>query len=348
MTSPLRVGILGASGYTGVELLRLLLMHPEAEVVAATSRRARGEPIATLFPSLRGQSDLVFEEPDPDRLAERCDVVFCGVPHGVAMTQVPRLLEAGVRVVDLSADFRLRDRSLFKRWYGQEHRAPEWLEQAVYGLPEVNAGAIREAWLVANPGCYPTAVQLAFLPLLEGGLVALQGLIADAKSGASGAGREAKTHLLLAEASDSLVAYGAGGHRHLPEIEQGLARAAKTPVEVTFVPHLTPMIRGVHATCYAHLKGEGEGSLQDWFERCYASSPFVDVMPPGSHPATRTVRGSNFCRLAVHRPPKGQQVVVLTVIDNLIKGAAGQAVQNMNLMFGLDESEGLMGPPLLP
>jgi len=346
MTSPLRAGILGGSGYTGVELLRLLATHPQVEVVAVTSRQAAGQPVAGMFPSLRGWVDLDFEDPNPEDLAQRCDVVFCGVPHGVAMHQVPRLLEAGVRVVDLSADFRIRDRAVFEQWYEEAHGAPEWLERAVYGLPEVNAEAIREAQLVANPGCYPTSVQLALLPLLEGGLAETEGLIADAKSGASGAGREAKTHLLLAEASDSMSAYGASGHRHLPEIVQGLERAADGAVDLTFVPHLTPMIRGIHATCYARLT-DSEADLQAVFEQRYGDSPFVDVMPAGSHPATRSVRGSNFCRLAIHRPG-GRQAVVLSVIDNLVKGAAGQAIQNMNLMFGLAEDAGLAAPPLQP
>ena len=347
MSTPLRVGILGGSGYTGVELLRLLATHPGAEVVAVTSRQAAGQPVADMFPSLRGWVDLAFEAPDPARLAERCDVVFCGVPHGVAMRQVPQLLAAGVRVVDLSADFRIRDRAVFERWYDEPHAAPEWLEHAVYGLSEVNAAAIREAQLVANPGCYPTAVQLALLPLLEAGLADSEGLVADAKSGASGAGREAKTHLLLAEASDSMSAYGASGHRHLPEIVQGLERAAGGDVDLTFVPHLTPMVRGIHATCYARLHDPAV-DVHAAFEGRYADSPFVDVMPAGSHPATRSVRGSNFCRLAVHRPGSGRQAVVLAVIDNLVKGAAGQAVQNMNLMFGFAEGAGLSAPPLQP
>ncbi|HKJ89404.1 MAG TPA: N-acetyl-gamma-glutamyl-phosphate reductase [Gammaproteobacteria bacterium] len=347
METHLRAGILGGSGYTGAELLRLLAGHPRVDVTMVTSRQAAGQSVAEMFPSLRGWVDLPFEEPDPDRLAERCDVVFCGVPHGVAMHQVPRLLERGVRVVDLSADFRIADRAVYERWYNGVHAAPAWLERAVYGLPEVNARAIREAELVANPGCYPTAVQLGFLPLLEGDAVEREGLIADAKSGASGAGREPKTPFLLAEASDSLSAYGVAGHRHLPEIEQGLARAAAEPVGVTFVPHLAPMIRGIHADCYARLKDSG-ADVQGLFEERYRDSPFVDVMPPGSHPATRTVRGSNVCRIAVHRPREGHQLVVLSVIDNLVKGAAGQAVQNMNLMFGLPENAGLATPPMLP
>jgi len=347
MKSSLRVGILGGSGYTGVELLRLLAGHPHAEVVAVTSRRAAGQPVADMFPSLRGWVDLAFEEPDPAVLAGRCDVVFCGVPHGVAMNQVPALLEQGVRVIDLSADFRLRERAVYEQWYQETHAAPGLLAEAVYGLPEVHKEAIAGARLVASPGCYPTAVQLAFLPLVEAGLVAEEGLIADAKSGASGAGREAKTHLMLAESSDSMFAYGAAGHRHLPEIEQELSLAAGRSLALTFVPHLAPMIRGIHADCYSRLL-DTEADLQAVFEARYADSPFVDVMPSGSHPATRSVRGSNFCRLAVHRPGNGRQVMVFSVIDNLVKGAAGQAVQSMNLMFGLEEAAGLGAPPLLP
>ncbi|HKL78737.1 MAG TPA: N-acetyl-gamma-glutamyl-phosphate reductase [Gammaproteobacteria bacterium] len=347
MKQAVRVGILGGSGYTGAELLRLLVAHPGAEVVAVTSRQAAGKPVADMFPSLRGWVDQAFEAPDPEALAARCDVVFCGVPHGVAMHQVPTLLDAGVRVIDLSADFRIRDRAVYEHWYQETHAAPGWLAEAVYGLPEVNKAAIRDARLVASPGCYPTAVQLGFLPLLEAGLVETDGLIADAKSGASGAGREAKTHLLLAEASDSMFAYGVAGHRHLPEMEQGLTRAAGGPVGLTFVPHLAPMIRGIHADCYARLHDPAVDVQAALADR-YADSPFVDVMPVGSHPATRSVRGSNYCRLAVHRPGNGRQVVVLSVIDNLVKGAAGQAVQSMNLMFGQPEAAGLDAPPLLP
>ena len=347
MASNVRVGILGGSGYTGEELLRLLVVHPSVQVTAVTSRQAAGTPVVEVFPSLRGWVELAFEEPDPEALAERCDVVFCGVPHGVAMAQVPQLLEAGVRVVDLSADFRLQDPERFEHWYGTDHVARGWLSEAVYGLPEVNGEGLAEARLVGNPGCYPTAIQLAFLPLLEGEAVAKSGLIADAKTGASGAGREPKTHLLLAEAADNMFAYGVAGHRHLPEIQQGLARAAGTEVDITFVPHLAPMIRGIHATCYAWSDWP-TADLQALFERRYAHSPFVDVLPPGTHPGTRSVRGSNNCRIALHRPGEGGLVIVLSVIDNLVKGAAGQAVQNMNRMLGWPDELGLQAPPLQP
>jgi N-acetyl-gamma-glutamyl-phosphate reductase len=347
MAQTVRAGILGGSGYAGAELLRLLSVHPHVEVAAVTSRQQAGRAVSEVFPSLRGYVDLGFEAVDSAALAKRCDVVFCAVPHGVAMHEAPALLEAGTRVVDLSADFRLADRERFEHWYATEHAAPSLLGEAVYGLPEVNGAAVREARLVASPGCYPTAVQLGLLPLLETGWAEPTGLIADAKSGVSGAGREAKTHLLYAEAGDSMQAYGVAGHRHLPEILQGLERASGGEVDLTFVPHLAPMIRGIHATGYALLRDTAE-DVQALYERRYADAPFVDVLPPGSTPQTRSVRGGNFCRIAVHQPEGGRRAVVLSVIDNLVKGASGQAVQNMNLMFGLDEGAGLQAPALLP
>jgi N-acetyl-gamma-glutamyl-phosphate reductase len=347
MDRPARVGILGGSGYAGAELLRLLSGHPGAEVVAVTSRHHQGKRVSELFPSLRGHIDIPFEAVEARALAGRCDVVLCAVPHGVAMHEAPPLLKAGVRVVDLSADFRIADRQRFEYWYDVEHACPELLAEAVYGLPEVNGETVRQARLVASPGCYPTAVQLALAPLLEAGAVSAEGLVADAKSGVSGAGREAKTHLLFAEAGDSMAAYGVGGHRHLPEILQGLERANGGSVDLTFVPHLTPMIRGIHATCYAE-PNDFAADLQGLFEQRYSDSPFVDVLPPGSTPQTRSVRGSNFCRISVQRPAYSRRVVVLSVIDNLVKGAAGQAVQNMNLMLGRPERDGLEAPALLP
>ncbi len=342
----IRVGVVGGTGYTGVELLRLLAGHPEVQLEAITSRGEAGRAVAELFPNLRGHVDLCFSEPDTDRLG-RCDLVFFATPNGVAMGMAPELLAAGTRVIDLAADFRLRDAGQWAQWYGMEHACAELLAEAVYGLPEVNRAAIREARLVANPGCYPTAVQLGFLPLLEAGVVSPEGLIADCKSGVSGAGRKAAVATLLAEAGDSFKAYAVPGHRHLPEIRQGLEAATGAPVELTFVPHLTPMIRGIHATLYARLR-DPDRDLQALFEARFRDEPFVDVLPPGSHPETRSVRGGNHCRIAVHRPQDGDTLVVLSVIDNLVKGAAGQAVQNMNLMFGLDERLGLGGIALLP
>jgi len=342
----IKAGIVGGTGYTGVELLRLLAVHPAVELAVITSRGEKGIKVADLFPNLRGRVNLAFVEPD-DAVLKECDVVFFATPNGTAMKMVPTLLKADVKVVDLAADFRLRQLVDWEQWYGMPHACPELLTEAVYGLPEVNRDAIRKARLVANPGCYPTAVQLGFLPLLEAGVIDPESLIADAKSGVSGAGRKAEVGLLLCEASDSFKAYNVPAHRHWPEIRQGLATVAGRPVDLVFVPHLTPMIRGIHATLYATLT-DPNVDLQGLFENRYAAEPFVDVLPPQSHPETRGVRGANQCRLAVHRPRNGKTVVVLSVIDNLVKGAAGQAVQNMNLMFGLSESAGLEGIALLP
>lgn len=342
----INIGVIGGTGYTGVELLRLLAVHPKAKLRVITSRGEAGKPVAELFPSLRGYLDLAFSAPESAPLAG-CDVVFTATPNGVAMQHARELRKAGVRIIDIAADFRLKSAELWERWYGMAHACPELLQQAVYGLPEVNRSAIREAQLVANPGCYPTAVQLGFLPLLEAGVVDPSHLIADAKSGVSGAGRKAEVHTLLAEASDSFKAYGVAAHRHWPEICQGLEAVTGKSVGLTFVPHLAPMIRGIHATLYARLVRD-DVDLQRLFEERYANEPFVDVMPPGSHPETRSVRGANVCRIAVHRPRDGDTVVVLSVIDNLVKGAAGQAVQNMNIMFGLDETAGLGQPALMP
>jgi N-acetyl-gamma-glutamyl-phosphate reductase len=342
----IKIGIIGGTGYTGVELLRLLAQHPKASLRVITSRGEAGRKIADLFPNLRGYVDLAFTEPDAKALAA-CDVVFSATPNGVAMQHARELLGAGTKLIDLAADFRLKDPAVWEKWYGIPHDCPELLAEAVYGLPEVNREKIRKARLIANPGCYPTAVQLGFLPLLESGLVDARHLIADAKSGVSGAGRKAEVHTLLAEAADTMKAYAVPGHRHWPEIRQGLDAVAGQPVGLTFVPHLTPMIRGIHATLYAHLK-RTDVDVQALYEKRYAGEPFVDVLPPKSHPETRSVRGANTCRLAVHRPQDGDTVVVLSVIDNLVKGAAGQAVQNMNLLFGLDERTGLAAPALLP
>ncbi len=341
----IKVGIVGGTGYTGVELLRLLVQHPHCELRAITSRKEVGMAVAEMFPNLRGHVDLKFSEPAAAGL-EKCDVVFFATPNGVAMQEARALVDAGVRIVDLAADFRIRDVALWEQWYKMKHACPELVAEAVYALPEINREQIRKARVIANPGCYPTAVQLGFLPLLEAGCVDLDHLIADAKSGVSGAGRKAETHILHAEAADNFKAYGVPGHRHHPEIAQGLARAAGRDVNLVFVPHLTPMIRGIHATLYAQLTKQVD--LQALYEKRYAGEAFVDVMPAGSHPETRSVRGANQCRIAVHRPQGGNTVVVLSVIDNLVKGAAGQAVQNMNLMFGLAEDAGLKQVALLP
>jgi len=345
----IKVGIVGGTGYTGVELLRLLAQHPQAEVKAITSRKEAGTAVSAMFPSLRRRVELAFVEPSPQAL-RGCDVVFFAAPTGVAMEQARAVLEGGARIIDLSADFRLRDVAEWERWYKMKHAAPELAAQAVYGLCEVNREQVRGARLVANPGCYPTAVQLGFLPLLEAGAVDCAHLVADAKSGVSGAGRKAELHLTFSEASDNFMAYNVPGHRHWPEMRQGLAQAAKREVGLVFTAHLTPLIRGIHATLYARIAKEAD--FQALFEKRFLGEPFVDVMPPGSHPDTRSVRAANACRLAIHRPPEGTKtsdtLVVLSVIDNLVKGAAGQAVQNMNLMFGLPETAGLEQVALVP
>lgn len=348
----IKVGIVGGTGYTGVELLRILVNHPDVELSVITSRSEEGVPVADMFPNLRGHTDLCFSVPSAETLGS-CDVVFFATPHGVAHALAEEVLNAGARVIDLSADFRLQDAVEWEKWYNQPHGAVNLLPEAVYGLPEVNREQIKQARLIAVPGCYPTSVQLALIPLLEKGLLPLQQtLIADCKSGVSGAGRGAKVGSLLCESSESMMAYAVSGHRHLPEIKQGLSRAAGKDVELTFVPHLTPMIRGIHSTLYAQapdLKANLSGqSLQELFEARYADEPFVDVMPAGSHPATRSVKGSNMCRLSVHHNDQTGQIVVLSVIDNLVKGASGQAVQNMNIMFGLEEDAGLQVVALLP
>ncbi len=341
----IKVGIVGGTGYTGVELLRLLAAHPQVMLQAITSRADAGTPVSQMFPSLRGYVDMPFIHPDQAHL-DKCDLVFFATPNGIAMQQVRGLLDEGIRVIDLAADFRLQDIPAWEKWYGMSHVCPDLVAEAVYGLPEVNRAQIKAARLVANPGCYPTAVQLGFIPLLEAGAIEPASLIADAKSGVSGAGRKLEMGNLFSEAADNFKAYGVSGHRHLPEIRQGLARVLGKEVGLTFVPHLTPMIRGIHATLYGKLTREVD--LQALFEQRYAREPFVDVMPTGSLPDTRSVRGANHCRIAVHRPQGGDTVVVLSVIDNLVKGAAGQAVQNMNIMFGLPETTALNNAALLP
>ena len=342
----IRAGVVGGTGYTGVELLRLLVGHPGVELSIITSRSEAGQSVSELFPNLRGHVDMCFKMPQLDDLRQ-CDVVFFATPNGTAMSMVPELLDAGVKVIDLAADFRLKSEREWMQWYGIEHACPEVLEEAVYGMPEINREKISKARIIANPGCYPTAVTLGFLPLLEQGVIDDQYLIADAKSGVSGAGRGASTAGLLCEASESIKPYGVDGHRHLPEIKQTLSSLAGHKVGLTFVPHLTPMIRGIEATLYGRLKSDSV-DLRDLFVQRYQNEPFVDILPAGALPETRSVKGSNMCRISVFQPQNGDIVVISSVIDNLVKGAAGQAVHNMNIMFRLDETQGLSDVGLLP
>jgi N-acetyl-gamma-glutamyl-phosphate reductase len=342
----IKIGVVGGTGYTGSELLRLLCQHPRAELTAVTSRADAGTPVAEMFPHLRGQLELVFAAPEQARL-DQCDLVFFATPNGTAMHQAGQLLRAGVRVIDLAADFRLQDIAVWEHWYGLKHAAPELVADAVYGLPEINRDAIRTARLVANPGCYPTAVTLGLLPLVDADVVDVQRLIADVKSGISGAGRKAATGLLMAEAGESFKAYSVGGHRHQPEICENIRRATGKTIGLTFVPHLLPMVRGIEATLYLP-KTRPDVDLERLFRDRYRQEPFVDVMPGGVSVETRSVRGTNLCRISVTEPLGGGVVVVQSVIDNLVKGAAGQAIQNMNLMLGLDEAMGLSLPALVP
>ncbi len=340
------VGIVGGTGYTGVELLRLLAAHPEADVTVITSRAEAGRRVDDLYPNLRGHCKLAFSDPASAELA-KCDIVFFATPHNVAMHSVPELIAAQTRVIDLSADYRIRDAQLWSQWYGEPHASPDLLSKAVYGLPELHRDAIAGAQLVACAGCYPTSVQLGFLPLLEAGVVDSSNLIASSVSGVSGAGRQAKVDNLLSEASDSFKAYGVSGHRHLPEIEQGLSAVAGEPVSVTFVPHLLPIVRGIHSTLYAQLT-RTDVDLQGLFAERYADEPFVDVLAPGTYPQTRTVRGTNRVLISVEQPQGRNTVVVMVTEDNLVKGASGQAIQAMNLMLGLPETQGLTQIGLLP
>jgi N-acetyl-gamma-glutamyl-phosphate reductase len=343
----LRIGILGASGYTGAELIRLLARHSAADIRLLSAERSAGKPVEAVFPHLGGL-DLPRLIHIDDADWSGLDLVFCALPHGTTQ-EVIAALPAHLKIVDLSADFRLHDLAAYETWYGHAHRAPDLQREAVYGLTEINRDAIRGARLCANPGCYPTASQLPLIPLLEAGLIEAEDIVIDAKSGVSGAGRAAKESSLFAEVAEGIHAYGVASHRHAPEIEQGLSEAAGRPVAVTFTPHLVPMNRGILATTYVRLtKGESAAELSRVLAERYAEEPFVQVLPLGSVPATRHVRGSNHCLIGVVADRVPGRAILISAIDNLVKGASGQAVQNMNLMTGLPETLGLEQPALFP
>lgn len=348
-STKIKVGIVGGTGYTGVELLRLLAIHPDVELTAITSRGEAGMPVADMFPSLRGFVDLAFTDPTSAKLTD-CDVVFFATPHGVAMSQAQVLLDAGVKLIDLAADFRLQDTAVFEHWYKMPHSCPDILSKAVYGIPELYREKIKTAQVIGNPGCYPTTVLLGLAPLIEKGLIDFSApIIADSKSGVSGAGRKAEVATLFAEASDTMKAYGIAGHRHHPEIHAQLTQLAGAHLQFIFVPHLIPMIRGMLSTIYVKLSEKSLAvDLQDLYQQRYQYEQFVDVMPAGSLPETRSVRGSNMMRIALHPQPHTGYLTLVVIQDNLVKGAAGQAVQNMNIMFGLEETTGLGVVPLLP
>ena len=346
------VGIVGGTGYTGVELLRLLLRHPNVQVNVLTSRTENGRRVDNMFPSLRGHTDLCYSDLNIDAL-KNCDVVFFATPHGVAMKHAADLLAENTKVVDLAADFRLQNLEQFEKWYGLEHSCPDILKESVYGLSELNREKIKQANVVGNPGCYPTTVQLGLAPLFKhsDALVKPESIIIDAKSGVSGAGRKASLGMIYSENADNFKAYGVAGHRHHPEIVEALENISGQKGvfdQILFVPHLVPMIRGMFSTIYIDLTEAGQTiDLQSLYEQFYANEQFVDVMPAGSSPETRSVRGANQLRIALYKP-QPQKLVILVVQDNLVKGAAGQAVQNMNLMFNFAENAGLDVIGLLP
>ena len=345
----LRVGIIGASGYTGVELARILFTHPDCELTVVTSRQYAGKPLSSVFPSLRERVSLICENPDPQALADKADFFFTAVPHKTAMEIVPPLVDAGKKVVDLSADFRIRDAEVYKQWY-QPHTCPELLQDAVYGLPELYRDRIKDTLLTANPGCYPTSVILGLAPLLRKGLIDTKTLIIDSKSGTSGAGRSASVSTLFCEVADGFRAYKVGGsHRHIPEMEQELSLLAGRDVTISFTPHLLPISRGILSTMYASLAADVDtDSLRELYEKKYGDEPFVRICPPGEMVATQYVRGSNCCDIGIQLDKRTKRIIVISAIDNIVKGAAGQAVQNMNLMNGFPETRGLMGAPFFP
>ncbi len=345
----IKVGIVGGTGYTGVELLRLLALHPQVELTAITSRGDAGLAVSDMFPSLRGLVNLAFTDPANANLTT-CDVVFFATPHGVAMGQAQALLNANVKIIDLAADFRLQDVAVFEQWYKMPHSCADILKQAVYGIPELNRAQVKTAKVIGNPGCYPTTVLLGLAPLLENGYIDFSApIIADCKSGVSGAGRKAEVATLFAEASDNMKAYGVAGHRHHPEIQAQLSLLAKQQVDLIFTPHLVPMIRGMLSTIYVKLSQAGlQANIHAVFEARYQAEQFVDVLPLGQMPETRSVRGSNQLRIALHKQAASDYLTIVVVQDNLVKGAAGQAVQNMNIMFGFAENAGLQVVPLLP
>lgn len=344
-----QVAIIGASGYTGVELARILCTHPGVELTVATSRQFAGKPLSEAFPNLRSKVDLVCENLSVDEVCERADLVFAAVPHKTAMDIVPQLLAAGKKVIDLSADFRLRDQSTYEEWY-QPHSSPEYISHAVYGLPELYREEIRTTNLVANPGCYPTSIILGLTPLLRNDCIETGTIIADSKSGTSGAGRSVQLGTLFCEVSDGFRPYKVGGtHRHTPEIEQELSVLAGHDVTLSFTPHLLPISRGILSTVYASLKpGFNADKIMEFYNSAYKDEPFVRLLPHGSFPATQYVRGSNFCDIAFSIDERTGRIVVMSAIDNIVKGAAGQAVQNMNLVCGLSETAGLENGPFFP
>lgn len=345
----IRVGIIGASGYAGAELARIICNHPETEIAVATSRQYEGQPLSEVFPNLRGKVDIICENPTPLELVDKADVFFAAVPHKTAMDLVPLLLEGGKKVIDLSADFRIKDVATYENWY-QPHSSSHLLDEAVYGLPELYRNSIKNSRLIANPGCYPTSIILALAPLLKNGVIVPESIIADSKSGTTGAGRSAQTGTLFCEVHDGFRPYKVGRtHRHTPEIEQELSLLAGTDLKISFTPHLLPIARGILSTVYATLHKEiTTEAIQELYQNQYKDEPFIRLLQEDSFPATQYVRGSNFCDISFKIDHTTKRIIVMSAIDNVVKGAAGQAVQNMNLMSGFPEDMGLLTAPIFP
>ncbi len=344
----IRAAIVGATGYTGLELVRILSLHPEVTITVATSRQYEGQQLHKVFPSLLGSVNIVCTAFSPAEIVAAADVVFLAVPHQTAMAYVPIFIQAGKKVIDLSADFRLKDVRVYEKWY-QGHTAPEYLSGAVYGLPEIHGQAIKETQLVANPGCYPTTVILGLAPLLKKALIDNKSIVVDSKSGVSGAGRSVALSSLFCEVHEDFKAYKVAVHRHTPEMEQELSLLAGEEITVSFIPHLVPMSRGMLSTIYADMRiQKTTKDLIHEYEQFYQSAPFVRICAEDAYPQTAQVKGSNYCFIGLKVDERTGRVIILSTIDNLIKGASGQAVQNMNLMFDREETTGLKGIPLFP
>jgi N-acetyl-gamma-glutamyl-phosphate reductase len=344
----MKVGIIGASGYTGQELVRILASHPKVEITVATSERFAGSAIDEIFPSLKGVIDLRLSKLSVQRVARESDIIFTALPHGQSMKVVAECIKRGKRVIDLSADFRLKDKDLYERWYGK-HTCPDLLLEAIYGLPEIYRDEVKNAQLVANPGCYPTSAIIALAPLVEAGMIAFSGIVVDAKSGVSGAGRNPSMTNLFCEVAEGLKAYAVAQHRHAPEMDQVLSARAGEHIHILFVPHLIPINRGILSTSYARVVGEASTErAYAVYQGHYGNEPFIRLCPSGTFPSTTEVRGSNYCDLGVLADDSSGQLIVISAIDNLVKGASGQAVQNMNIMCGFPETMGLEQVPLAP
>ena len=346
MKNKINVSVVGGSGYTGIELLRLLSQHPHINIHYVTSRGDKGRLVSDVYPSLRSIITQQFIDPDEADLINS-DLVFFATPNGIAMQYAQNLAKEGVKIIDLAADFRIKDVDVWEHWYGMKHTSKELLKDAVYGLPEVNRDKIKNAQIVANPGCYPTAIQLGLLPLIKNNLIDHSNIIADVKSGISGAGKKEDTNLLMAESAENFKAYALQGHRHLPEIEENLSSVTQDKnVKLIFVPHLLPIVRGIHATMYVDAIKDFD--ISETYHRFYGEEPFVDILPQGECPEIKSVRSSNICRISFQKQKNSNKIIILSVIDNLVKGAAGQAIQNMNIMMNYDETDGLNLVPLAP